>query len=100
MTTSGPELDHADSLSARIASILDPLGGHSAVAASRVASPSVRRLPTVPASADGTHTAPGNDHEPRPHPDGDTVLIRANAVVPAASLAKLPIAVELLRRVD
>src|SRR5215469_4491532 len=100
MTTSGPELDHADTLSAHIASILDPLGGHSAVAASRVAFPSVRRLPTVPASADGTPTVPGNGHGPRPHLAAETVLIRADAVMPAASLAKLPIAVELLRRVD
>jgi beta-lactamase class A len=102
MTTSGPELDHADTLSARIAFILDPLGGHTAIAASRIAAASARRLPTVPASADGAPApdASGDDPRSHAHPAGDTVLIRADALVPAASLAKLPIAVELLRRVD
>ncbi len=66
------------SLAARIEWLLGPLGGRSAVAA--------RVYPTGAAAP-----VPGVPRE---------VLLRADEVCPAASLAKLPIAVELARRVD
>lgn len=65
----------ADRLVERIEHLLGPLGGRSAVAARAFASAAVRGAPTE-------------------------VLIRADASIPAASLAKLPIAVEVARRVD
>ncbi len=66
---------HADDLTSRIATLLDMLGGRTAVAAQRFG----------------------------PLPSGSgapAVSIRPDEVFPAASLAKVPIAVELMRRAD
>ncbi len=68
-----PSLD--DPLDRRIAAILEGLGGRTAIAA--------RRL--------------GARHAEAP---GATLRLRAEAMLPAASLAKRPIAVEVLRRAD
>lgn len=66
-------------LTERVAALLDPLGGRTALAA--------RRIGSLPATKD---TAPIEI----------VIGLRADEVFPAASLAKLPIAVELLRRAD
>lgn len=64
-----------DPLGKQVAAIIDGLGGRTAIAA--------RRL--------------GARHAEAP---GATLRLRAEAPLPAASLAKLPIAVEVLRRAD
>jgi beta-lactamase class A len=64
-------------LTERITALLEPLGGRTAVAAQRFG-------PPPPSSAVSEVS----------------VAIRADEVFPAASLAKLPIAVELMRRAD
>lgn len=71
--------DAAD-LTERVAALLEPLGGRTAVAAQRFGP-----LPGR-AQADGAVAT--------------TVSLRANEIFPAASLSKLPIAVELMRRAD
>lgn len=75
-----PQATPIDELSARVAALLEPLGGRAAVAAQRFGP-----LPGQGLAAGG---APAS------------VAIRADEVFPAASLAKLPIAIELMRRVD
>lgn len=77
-------------LAERIAVLLDPLGGRTAVAAHRVG-PSVR----VPRAA----TA-GEDRSGDQAASMSALDIRGDDELPAASLAKLPIAVELFRRAD
>ena len=69
-----------DTLEARILALLEPLGGRTAVAAQHFGP-----LPGQLMTAD--NAAPG-------------VAIRTAEVFPAASLIKLPIAVELMRRAD
>jgi beta-lactamase class A len=69
-----PQDTSATDLTARIAALLEPLGGRTAVAAQRFGPP--------PASVEAS------------------VSIRADEGFPAASLAKLPIAIELMRRAD
>ena len=64
-------------LAERIAALLEPLGGRTAVAAQRFGPP-----------------------PPGVAPEDVSVAIRADEVFPAASLAKLPIAIELMRRAD
>ena len=64
------------SLTARIAALLDSLGGRTAIAAQRFGPP--------PASSAAEAE----------------ISLRADEVFPAASLAKLPIAIELMRRAD
>jgi beta-lactamase class A len=74
-----------------VAAILRPLGGRTAFAA-RLFRPGA----TAPA-----RRADEDDHDAAPQPDADLqVAVNADEVFPAASLAKLPIAVEFLRRVD
>ena len=70
----------ASDLSARIAALLEPLGGRAAVAAQRFGPLLGQGLATSDTPA--------------------SVAIRADEDFPAASLAKLPIAIELMRRVD
>jgi beta-lactamase class A len=91
----------------RVAAILAPLGGRTAIAASRVASASSRHLPIVSSPAGASSDEDDRDHQPeRPVPTSqsangsDALLLRADDELPAASLAKLPIAIELMRRVD
>jgi beta-lactamase class A len=74
-----------------VAAILTPLGGRTAFAA-RLFRPGA----TAPA-----RRADEDDHDAAPYPDADLqIALNADEVFPAASLAKLPIAVEFLRRVD
>lgn len=92
--------DHSalDNLEADIVAILDSLGGRTAIAARRMGRPQARALPIV-----GAHNAHDDDHDTHakntPSPQAD-VALRADEVFPAASLAKIPIAIELMRRVD
>lgn len=83
----------APSLAARVAALLDPLGGRTSFAAQRLPSASRGPLP-IRASASG----------PVPHTERQdeaaSVALRPDDVFPAASLAKIPIALELLRRAD
>ncbi len=72
-----------------VAAILSPLGGRTAFAA-RLFQPGA----TAPPPED-------NDHEAAPPQGSDyQVALNADDIIPAASLAKLPIAVEFLRRAD
>ena len=88
-------------LAEQIASLLAALGGRTAVAAQRIGGPaSARTLPVRQARAGERDE---HDHEhPAPLPDlaERSIRLRADEVFSAASLAKLPIAVELLRRAD
>jgi beta-lactamase class A len=79
-----------------IAAMLQPLGGRTAVAARLFgarATPSVRH--------DHDDQRDDNHDDEQGAPDADVqISINPDEVFPAASLAKLPIAVELMRRVD
>ncbi len=75
-----PSTPSVVSLTERIAALLEPLGGRAAVAAQRFGP-----LPGRPLAEADSATS---------------VSIRTVEVFPAASLAKLPIAVELMRRAD
>jgi beta-lactamase class A len=100
MTASNQEVPLADT----IASLLDSLGGRTAIAASHIATQSSRALPVVgsPLSDDHEdHDAPEAAESVMPQAvSSASVLLRETDILPAASLAKLPIAVELLRRAD
>ncbi len=88
--------DTLEHLEAEIAAILDPLGGRSAVAARRAGRPLARALPVV-----GGHSARDDDHDtPAKSAPPLDVALRVDEVFPAASLAKIPVAIELMRRVD
>jgi beta-lactamase class A len=77
-------------LSEDVAAILEPLGGRTAVAA---------RLFLPKIAPDGRHS--DGDHEAAPQTEADPQFtLNADETFPAAGLAKLPIAVEFLRRVD
>ncbi|HLZ21044.1 MAG TPA: serine hydrolase [Ktedonobacterales bacterium] len=81
-----------NTLARRIAALLEPLGGRTAIAARRV--PPLVRSP---------HAEAASEHPESTSPAGAPSLdirIRADVELPAASLAKLPIAVELFRRTD
>jgi beta-lactamase class A len=102
-------------LAQRIEAVLMPLGGRFALEARRL--PASTPAPTRPSRALPMHSPGeqvarralgGGDSDedgdskavsPHPSPPG-AVSIRADEAFPAASLAKLPIAVELLRRVS
>lgn len=77
-------------IEAEIAAILAPLGGRTAVAARRFGPSPARALPVV----GDAHDSPTRGSAPL------DVSLRADEVFPAASLAKAPIAIELMRRVD
>jgi beta-lactamase class A len=81
-----------DALETEIAAILAPLGGRAAVAARRAGRPAARALPVVGGHDD--HDAPAKGAPPL------DIALRVDDVFPAASLAKIPIAIELMRRVD
>ena len=88
--------DAQDSLEAEIAAILAPLGGTTAVAARRAGRPLARALPVM-----GAHSAHDDEHDaPAKGAPPLDVALRVDEVFPAASLAKIPIAIELMRRVD
>ena len=84
-------------LAARLAAILDPLGGRSALAAHHIPAPA-RPARTGRASTGAARG--GKRAETPPAASEERVAIRADEVFPAASLAKLCIAVELCRRAD
>jgi beta-lactamase class A len=87
-------------LTARLAAILDPLdplGGRSALAAHHIPAPArTARAGRTPSGA----ARGGKRAETPPAASEERVAIRADEVFPAASLAKLCIAVELCRRAD
>ncbi len=102
-----PHMAAAD-LTARIAALLEPLGGRTAVAAQRFGPLPGRRLTitpaqAMPASAASDAPADAVERGASAQASGEVatgVSIRVDEVFPAASLAKLPIAIELMRRAD
>lgn len=80
----------------KIAAILEPLGGRTAVAARHAGRPAPRALPVAGHNGDDHdgHSARGSGAPPL------DVALRVDEVFPAAGLAALPIAIELMRRVD
>lgn len=82
------------SLATHVAIILDPLGGRTAFAA--------RRIPVATHGALRVRSSASEPMVDSSEPGGDatSVAIRSDDVFPAASLAKLPIALELMRRAD
>lgn len=75
-------------LAERVESFLAPLGGRTAVA--------LRRLPPLATK----RRAPADEAEASGSPASEAIDLRANEPFPAASLIKLCVAVEVLRRVD
>jgi beta-lactamase class A len=103
----------AASLTERIAALLEPLGGRTAVAAQRFGPLPGRRLAnalaangqrpdgeTGDAQADPLEREAVDPSPASPESVDLEVSIRADEVFSAASLAKLPIAIELMRRAD
>jgi beta-lactamase class A len=89
--------DEAMPLGQRLSALLESLGGRTALAARRMGVPSHPRRTSHEHSDDGhQHDTPQGTTEQ----ENDLLLIRADEVFPAASLAKIPIAVELMRRAD
>ena len=80
----------ARTLEAQIAALLESLGGRTSFAARRLATPRRAPQPSV-------NNTPGSAESPA---SISSLAIRAGDELPAASLAKLPIAVEMLRRAD
>ena len=92
MSTPGPRdaRDQTKPLSARIEALLDPLGGRASLVARRVTAP-LEPPPVSPSISTAT---------PWTRSDARAVEIRPDDVYPAAALAQLPVALELLRRAD
>jgi beta-lactamase class A len=93
---------HAESLSDHIAALFEPLGARTAVAARRLS-----RMPGAggPSKAGKKAGAPrhaeGQPIQGQPiHRTAGAVLLRADLPLPMGELARLAVAVELLRRVD
>ncbi len=86
-------------LEAEVAAILAPLGGRTAVAARRAGRPLARSLPVVGGPGERDDARDTHDVSAKSAPPLD-VEISVEEVFPAASLAKIPIAIELMRRVD
>lgn len=82
--------DETKPLSTRIETLLEPLGGRTSVVARRATAP-LEPLPVLP----GTGSA-----APRTRNDSRAIAIRPDEAYPAADLAHLPVALELLRRAD
>lgn len=106
----GENAQAAHPLVARVAARLDVLGGRSAMVARRVPLPALPRRAVRVSAEEGERQEQEHDH-PHKHdhshqhaatggPVEESVVIRGDEVFPAASLAKLCIAVELMRRVD
>jgi beta-lactamase class A len=104
MNTDNIRADDNDSLAQRIDAILAPLGGRTACAARRFDHAPARSLPMASHShehhGDHDHDAASTNLPPAAAQEERSILLRTDEAFPAASLAKLPIAVELLRRVD
>ena len=91
----------APSLAERIAARLDTLGGRSAIVARRLPAPALPRRAAPAVSAEPPMTSKPHDHTHEPAATREeSIALRGDEVFPAASLAKLCIAVELMRRVD
>ncbi len=85
----------ASPLADALEALLAPLGGQTAVAARRLP---LHTKPILVKAASDPESQPATAHT---NPSGEgRVSLRADLVFPAASLAKLPIAIELLRRAD
>ena len=78
------------SFTARFTALLEPLGGRTALVARRTGTP---RQPRPALLAADEHSSDSRD-------EVGSIAIRPDDVFPAASLAKIPIAIELLRRTD
>lgn len=96
MTGEAGSAQVALSLGARVVARLDMLGGRSAIVARRFSVPALPRR--VVRSADEEHEE--HEHGATSTPVEESVFMRGDEVFPAASLAKLCIAVELMRRID
>src|SRR5262249_37580257 len=90
-TRDGPHPSAMEALAAEIETRLAPLGERTALAARRIGS---RPLFLGAARRDDEHQCE------EPAPAEDTLLLRADDVFPGASLLKICIAVEVLRRAD
>lgn len=103
-TGEGTTAQAESSLGARVAARLDALGGRSAIVARRFPVPALPRRAVSVSDAEGEGHAHDHEHD---HEHGavrspveESIAVRGDEVFPAASLAKLCIAVELMRRVD
>lgn len=94
---SAPQPSSAAGLTEHVASLLEQLGGRTALAAQRFGPLPSQRLTIMPTRGAGS---PANGARPDSAAETTQINIRADEVFPAASLAKLPIAIELMRRAD
>lgn len=102
------ETQAVSSLGARVAARLDALGGRSAIVARRFPVPALPRRAVRSAGEEQEEHEHGDAHEHDHSHERDathglveeSVVVRGGEVFPAASLVKLSIAVELMRRVD
>ncbi|HEX6123529.1 MAG TPA: serine hydrolase [Ktedonobacterales bacterium] len=94
-----PAQDDTDSMSldARIAALLAPLGEQTAVAARRLTHPPSMSMSPAMDAADRSSQREGGRHRSRA---ADSVSLRAETPLPMGTLARLAVAVEMLRRVD
>ena len=97
---SEPQRAHAADLMERVGSLLDHLGGRTAIAAQRFGPLPAQRLTITPARGGGLPANGAHPAGPEIATDVTQLSLRVDEVFPAASLAKLPIAIELMRRVD
>src|SRR5262249_43029289 len=89
---SSPQPSSTEALAAEIETRLAPLGGRTAFA--------VRRIGPRPLSPSDQHRTHDKHQREEPAPAENTLLLRADDVFPGASLLKICIAVEVLRRAD
>lgn len=110
MTTPTPDAHNTPeqarpALSEQIAALLAVPGGRTAIAAQRIAAPGRPAAATPQRATSGHDDAEHDAHDTHTHrspmpPAEHAIALRAEEVFPAASLAKLCIAIELVRRVD
>ncbi|MFI5273777.1 MAG: serine hydrolase [Ktedonobacterales bacterium] len=102
MRDAGDGESAAQALGGSIAAMLGALGGRYALEARRLA-PATRTARPLPMAGAGSSDDDDDDHDAQARvapAQGDALAVAAEAEFPAASLAKLPIAVELMRRVS
>jgi beta-lactamase class A len=87
-------------LGERAAARLDGLGGQSAIVARRFAVPTLPRRAVRSSEVEHEGHEHADDHGRISSSVEESIAVRGDAIFPAASLAKLCIAVELMRRVD
>ncbi len=109
MTSPERETGRAHALVDHVSAIFTSLGGHTAIAATRIPSTSSSGQPPPMTSSNDSGAQGDGDNRDRPGgaselaaapKDDNELLVHADDVFPAASLAKLPIAMELFRRTD